>query len=89
MGKDEESALARALKDVPELRYLDLALNPLSGGLRDLVQHLSSVRKLRYLSLFSVQMTKTEYEELRTGITLFTDNHVRVFLLFHSIVSNL
>ena len=94
MGEDEASALARALKDVPELRNLDLGWNPLGRGVRDLVQHLSSVPKLKYLSLFGVQMTKTEIEELCTavngrGITLFTDYHVRVFLLFHSVVSNL
>ena len=94
MGEDEASALARALKDVPELSNLYLGWNPLGRGVRDLVQHLSSVPKLKYLSLFSVQMTKTEIEELCTavngrGITLFTDYHVRVFLLFHSVVSNL
>ena len=94
MGKDEASALARALKDVPELSNLALAWNPLGRGVRDLVQHLSSVPKLKYLSMFWVQMTKTEIEELCTavkgrGITLFTDYHVRVFLLFHSVVSNL
>ena len=94
MGKDEASALARALKDVPELSDLSLDRNPLGRGVRDLVQHLSSVPKLEYLSLFSVQMTKTEIEELCTavkgrGITLFTDYHVRVFLLFHPVVSNL
>ena len=94
MGEDEASALDRALKDVPKLRNLDLGGNPLGRGVRDLVQHLSSVPKLEYLSLFSVQMTKTEIEELCTavkgrGITLFTDYHVRVFLLFHSVVSNL
>ena len=94
MGEDEASALARALKDVPELSDLNLGWNPLGRGVRDLVQHLSSVPKLEYLSLRSVQMTKTEIEELCTavngrGITLFTDYHVRVFLLFHSVVSNL
>ena len=94
MGEDEASALARALKDVPELSDLNLGENPLGRGVRDLVQHLSSVPKLKYLTLFSVQMTKTEIEELCTavkgrGIMLFTDYNVRVFLLFHSVVSNL
>ena len=94
MGKDEASALARALKDVPELSDLGLGWNPLGRGVRDLVQHLSSVPKLECLSLLGVQMTKTEIEELCTavkgrGVTLFTDYHVRVFLLFHSVVSNL
>ena len=94
MGEDEASALARALKDVPELSNLDLGWNPLGRGVRDLVQHLSSVSKLEDLCLPRVHMTKTEIEELCTavkgrGITLFTDYHVRVFLLFHSVVSNL
>ena len=94
MGEDEASALARALKDVPELSNLNLDRNPLGRGVRDLVQHLSSVPKLKYLSLFGVQMTKTETEELCTAvkgrdITLSSDYHVRVFLLFHSVVSNL
>ena len=94
MGEDEASALARALKDVPELRKLDLGWNPLGRGVRDLVQHLSSVPELKTLLLIGVQMTKTEIEELCTavngrGITLFTDYLVRVCLLFHSVVSNL
>ena len=94
MGEDEASALARALKDVPELIDLDLGWNPLGRVVRDLVQYLSSVPKPEYVSLFGVQMTKTEIEELCTAvkgrdIALFTDYNVRVFLLFHSVVSNL
>ena len=94
IGEDEVSALVRVLKDVPELRSLSLGSNLLGRGIRDLVQHLSSFPKLKYLSLFTVQMTNTELEELCTavngrGITLSTDYHVRVFLLFHSVVSNL
>ena len=93
IGEDEASALTHALKDVPERSDLNLGFNPLGRGVRDLVQHLSSVPKLKYLSLFSVQMTKTEIEELCTAvkgrdIALFTDYNVRVFLLFHSVVSN-
>ena len=94
IGEDEVSALARVLKDVPELSSLSLGTNLLGRGIRDLVQHLSSFPKLEYLFLSTVQMTNTELEELCTavngrGITLFTDYHVRVFLLFHSVVSNL
>ena len=92
--EDEVSALASVLKDVPELSSLILGSNLLGRGIRDLVQHLSSFPKLEFLSLSTVQMTNTELEELCTavngrGITLFTDYHVRVFLLFHSVVSNL
>ena len=94
MGEDEASALARALKGVPELSTLDLEWNPLGRGVRDLAQHLSSVPKLWHLRLSGVQMTKTEIEELCTAlkgrVTLFlSDYHVSVFLLFHSVVSNL
>ena len=95
IGEDEVSSLARALKDVPELSNLSLRSNPLGRGVRDLVQHLSSVPKLRCLSLNGVQMTKTELEELCTAVNerdvslLLTDYHVSAFLLFHSAVSNL
>ena len=94
MGEDEASALARALKDVPKLSHLHLDRYPLGRGVRDLVQHLSSVPRLMALSLLSVQMTKTELEELCTaangrGIALFTNYQVRVFFLFYSVVSNL
>ena len=86
IGEDEVSALARVLKDVPELSRLRLGSNLLGRGIRDLVQHLSSVPKLDYLFLSAVQMTNTELEELCTavdgrGITLFTDYHVRVFFV--------
>ena len=94
MGEDEASALARALKGVPELNSLYLEWNPLGRGVRDLAQHLSSVPKLRLLLLSGVQMTKTEIEELCTAlkgrvIFFFSDYHVSVFLLFHSVVSYL
>ena len=94
MGEDEASALARALKDVPELSYLSLGSNPLGSGVRDLVQHLSCVPKLKYMTLFldGVQMTETLKELITTGkrrnIRVFTDYPVGVFLLFHSVVSN-
>ena len=93
MGEDEASALARALKDAPELRILSLGSNPLGRGVRDLVQHLSSVPKLMFLYLDGVPMTKTELKMLfsaLTGreITLYTDYHVSVSFLFHLVVSN-
>ena len=93
MGEDEASALARALKDAPELRYLSLGSNPLGRGVRDLVQHLSSVPKLKSLDLDGVPMTKTELKMLFSAlngreITLYTDYHVSVSFLFHLVVSN-
>ena len=96
MGENDVSALARALKDVPELNYLGIGRNPLGRGVRDLVQHLSSVPKVKKdlsLDLKGVQMTKTELNELCSAvngrnITVFTDYRVSVFLFFHSVVSN-
>ena len=90
MGKDEASALARALKDVPELSYLALAWNPLGRGVRDLVQHLSSVPKVEgdlSLHLQGVQMSKTELNEFCTAvngknITVVTDYRVSAFFSF-------
>ncbi|PFX15123.1 Protein NLRC5, partial [Stylophora pistillata] len=68
MGEDEALALAHALKCVPVLTYLHLDSNPLGRGIRDLVQHLSSVPELEELDLKGVQMTRTECEELYTAV---------------------
>ena len=86
MGEEEVSALASALKYVPELEKLHLGFNPLGRGVSDLSQHLSSIPKLKYLSLWSVKMTKKEAEELctavrGTNIYLSTDYHVSVLYL--------
>ena len=91
IGEDEASALARALKDVPELIRLRLRSNPLGRGVRDLVQHLSSVPNLEFLYLDSVPMTKTELKELCSALsgrtlTMHTDYHVSVSLLFRLVV---
>ncbi|XP_078366418.1 NLR family CARD domain-containing protein 4-like [Oculina patagonica] len=80
MGEEEVSALARALKYVPELGVLDLGSNPLGRGVSDLIQHLSNIPKLKCLNLRDVKMTKKEAEELctavrGTNIYLDTDYH--------------
>ncbi|XP_078380676.1 NLR family CARD domain-containing protein 4-like [Oculina patagonica] len=78
MGEEEVSALARALKYVPELERLDLMSNPLSRGVSDLTLHLSSIPKLRHLYLYGVKMTKKEAKELYEAVlrgTLYTDYH--------------
>ncbi|KAL9979035.1 hypothetical protein ACROYT_G016627 [Oculina patagonica] len=84
MGEEEVSALARALKYVPELERLGLESNPLGRGVSVLIQHLSSVPKLKNLNLYlyGVKMTKKEAEELctaarGTNIDLHTDYHQR------------
>ena len=90
MGENEVSALARALKDVPKLSYLGLGRNPLGRGVRDLVQHLSSVPKVEgdlSLHLKGVQMSKTELNEFCTAvngknITVVTDYRVSAFFSF-------
>ena len=85
MGEEEVSALARALKDVPELYTLDLSFNPLSRGVSVLIQHLNSVPELDALLLCGVEMTKSEAEELCTACRrytiLSTEYHVSVLFL--------
>ncbi|XP_078366405.1 NLR family CARD domain-containing protein 4-like isoform X1 [Oculina patagonica] len=75
MGEEEVSALARALKYVPDLEVLGLGSNPLGRGVSDLIQHLSSIPEL-YLCLWGVKMTKKEAGELCTavrGTNIFLD----------------
>ena len=82
MGKEEVTAVARALKDVPELEKLSLSNNPLGRGVTELGRYLSSVSKLTHLFLTGVHMTKEEASDLCTAlcgtrIDLRTDYHVR------------
>ena len=86
MGEREVTSLARALKDTPELESLDLSHNPLGRGVGELIKHLKSVPRVRFLTLSSVPMTRKEASDLYTavspltgGIVLNTDYHVRVF----------
>jgi len=77
IGEDEASALACALKDVPELSILSLGSNPLGRGVMDLVQHLCSVPKPKEdLSpcLDGVQMTKLNDLELHSGVSHLAEN---------------
>lgn len=87
MGKEEVSALASVLKNVPKLNDFDLSSNPLGRGFSDLIQHLSSIPELTFLSLTEVKMTKKEAEELGAAVrgtnirSLRTDYHVSVLFL--------
>ena len=84
MGEEEVSALACALKDVPELNGLSLSRNPLGRGVSVLIQHLSSVPQRVSLTLDFVKMTKTEVEKLCTACGrhhITTDYDVSVLLL--------
>ena len=85
MGEKEVTAVARALKDLPELESLVLSHNPLCRGVSELTQHLSSIPQLRMLELWHVKMTKREACELcaavqGTEIILTTDYHVSFLL---------
>ena len=85
MGEDEVTALAHALKYVPQLRELVLFLNPLGRGIGELTKHLKSTPRLRTLILQCVRMTRKEAkdlctEALSTRIFLNTDYHVRVLV---------
>lgn len=83
MGEEEVTALAHALKYVPQLRRLELFHNPLGRGIGELTKNLKSTPRLRTLRLQSVRMTRKEAkdlctEALPTRIFLETDYHVRV-----------
>ena len=88
MGEREVIAVARALKDIPELTTLDLSHNPLGRGVGELIKHLKSVPPVWLLKLSSVPMTRKVASDLCTavrgpltgGVVLVTDYHeVRVF----------
>ena len=64
MGEDEASALARALKDVPELFYLDMARNALGHGIIELAKNLNSVPDLFGLDLVNTNMGEAEVSAL-------------------------
>ena len=83
MGEEEVTALAHALKYVPQLTDLALFHNPLGRGIGELTKHLKSTPRLQALRLQSVRMTRKEAkdlctEALPTRIFLDTDYHVRV-----------
>ena len=64
MGEDEASALARALKDVPELSFLDMARNALGHGIIELAKNLNSVPNLFGLDLVNTNMGEAEVSAL-------------------------
>ena len=85
MGEKEVTAVVRALKDLPELEWLDLSHNPLGRGVSELTQHLSSIPQLPVLGLLDVKMTKKEASELCAAvqgreICLLTYYHVSFLL---------
>ena len=90
MGEKEGTAVARALKDLLGLVWLELSLNPLGRGVSELTQHLSSIPQLSFLSLSGVKMTKKEASELCAAeIHLLSDYHVRFLLLVYFVFYSL
>ena len=87
MGEEEAKALAQALKDVPKLDALHLGENPLGGGVRVLLQHLSSFSHHWSLNLVDVVMTKKDLDDVTTILnrgrnTITTSYHVSCLILF-------
>ena len=94
MGEKEGTAVACALKDLPELEWLELSHNPLGRGVSELSQHLSSIPQLRFLLLSDVKMTKKEASELcaalqGTNINICSDYHVSFLLLVYFVFYSL
>ena len=82
ISEEEVTALAHALVCAPKLMYLELAKNPLSRGVSELIKCLGSKSKLHSLSLSEVQLTKQEATELctlaneRNIVYFYSDYHV-------------
>ncbi|KAJ7376761.1 NACHT, LRR and PYD domains-containing protein 12 [Desmophyllum pertusum] len=82
MGAYEVTALASSLKNLPNLWFLSLRVNPLGRGVCALVKHLSKVPKLKHLDLASVQMGNEEINsvskacERTQSFDITTDYHV-------------
>ena len=88
MGEKEVTAVARTLKDLPELEVLELSHNPLGRGVSELTQHLSSIPQLGILWLYGVKMTRKEVSEMCAAvqaahIDLWTDYHVSFFCILY------
>ena len=82
ISEEEVTALAHALVCAPKLMHLELAKNPLSRGVSELIKCLSSKSQLHSFSLREVQLTKQEATELctlaneRNIVYLYSDYHV-------------
>ena len=68
IGGKEIKALAKALKNVPQLRMLSLAYNPLGPGVSVLACHLQSVPNLVHLGLPATGMTEREAADLAKAL---------------------
>jgi len=62
------AAIATSLYKAPNLRGLDLSLNPLGEGVSVLAEHLSCVPHLENLEIENVKMTKEQVNDLTTAL---------------------
>ena len=87
------AVIARSLYQAPNLRNLDLSLNPLGEGVSDLTRHLSCAPDLETLHLVDVKMTKKQVSDLTEAVRqtkireLLTSYHVS-FVIFVTIPFN-
>ena len=72
MGEEEVTALAHSLKNVTQLRVLDLSNNPLGQGISELAKHLHSVPHLKELHLNYTQMGEEEVTALAHSLKNLT-----------------
>ena len=89
ISEEEVTALAHALVCAPKLMYLELAKNPLSRGVSELIKCLGSKSQLHSLFLREVQLTKQEATELctlaneRNIVYFYSDYHVSFFFVIY------
>ena len=95
MGKEEVTGLAHVLVYVPELKSLKLDKNSLGRGVSKLIKCFSSSRRLPFLDLTEVQLTKKEATELcslasERSMYLESDYHVSSsFVIYISFIFQL
>ena len=82
--------ITRSLHQAPNLRTLDLSLNPLGEGVSDLTLQLSCVPHLEYLLLDDVKMTKKQVNDLteavrQSKISWFRSSYHVSFVIFVAI----
>ena len=88
---ESAAVVVTSLHKAPNLTFLDFSWNPLSEGVSVLIQHLSSVPRLKTLYLECVEMTKKQVYHLTTAIrqskitTVLSAYHVTMFSNFIAI----
>ena len=88
MGEEEVTALAHSLKNVTQLRVLDLSNNPLGHGVSELAKYLHSVPHLERLYLNDTQMGEEEVTALAhslKNVTQLSELHLSKNPLGHGV----